>query len=255
MYIPKNKIITGFYTNGEEFIVAGTNQSYTGVYYKLFNGNSYSGESPNDPNSRLLIKNVTSNTYKDQTSNNNPTLKYITYSEGNLLNYKYSLARPSFIPKRLLPIHTYPSPTNKDYEIGIFIRYFVVKENEIEYLEIDKNTYDQLSSQNPEWFWELYNPFILQWTITGDRITVARTNENIVKLTQREIGKEGLTEFLQGNYLQFYMEENEMISPMTSSSPPNISIPDVPTPPPTPTPSRRITPMRSSNYSSGGGGY
>ena len=47
------------------------------------------------------------------------------------------------------------------------------------YLEIDKNTYDNLVSKNSQYLWQLYLPFNLPWQITGIQEQVARTNKNI----------------------------------------------------------------------------
>jgi len=226
MYIPKNKIITGLYTNGDEYIVEETNKFYTGEYYKLYNGGTYSGKTLTDPNSKRLIKPISS-VVNAKTNSSTETISPLKYANLNIRKsnviYFRNLNEVNKYGK-LLPVNVYPSPTDNDYQIGIFVRYFVVKTNEIQYLEIDKNIYDQLVSQNEDWLWQLYTPFILKWTIVGDKLTVAKTNKNIVELTQRQIGKEGLTQFFQGDYLQFYKEDNTLnqTTSRDSMSPPSL---------------------------------
>ena len=60
-----------------------------------------------------------------------------------------------------LPTSYYPTPTEDDYNLGTFIRYFCVKANEDIFIEISKDTYDALNSQKGDWLWELYIPFQL----------------------------------------------------------------------------------------------
>jgi hypothetical protein len=57
MYYPKSQIKTNLRTPGGEFTISGTNQDYKGYYYLISNGQAYSGKSPNDPISQLLLPN------------------------------------------------------------------------------------------------------------------------------------------------------------------------------------------------------
>ena len=54
-YYPSNRIQLNLYTDGTEYALKSNNQSYAGFYYKLYNGLSYTGKTPNDPYSQQLI--------------------------------------------------------------------------------------------------------------------------------------------------------------------------------------------------------
>ena len=49
-----------------------------------------------------------------------------------------------------MPQQYYPSPTEEDYKLGEFARYFACKLNEPSYLELDKKTYKKMKDQDPE---------------------------------------------------------------------------------------------------------
>ena len=88
--------------------------------------------------------------------------------------------------------------------MGNFKRYFCVKVNENSYLELDKKTYDKLSSNNSNWAYELYIPFTLVWYITGEESQVESTNKNLVLIREQRSKRRGLKEFLRENYTKFY---------------------------------------------------
>ena len=54
MYFPKNRIKTGFNSNGE-LLIKSTNKQYFGPYFKTFGGKYYAGNTPNHANSVELI--------------------------------------------------------------------------------------------------------------------------------------------------------------------------------------------------------
>ena len=47
MYYPKSQVKTGLYTNGDEYVIKGTNEFYTGNYYETSDGKKFAGLSPN----------------------------------------------------------------------------------------------------------------------------------------------------------------------------------------------------------------
>jgi len=79
-----------------------------------------------------------------------------------------------------------------------------LKVNEDIYLEISKDTYDALNSQKGDWLWELFTPFQLIWTISGEEKEVEKTNYNITIIQEKRLKRRGLTQFLRNNYLKFY---------------------------------------------------
>ena len=91
--------------------------------------------------------------------------------------------------------------------MGNFKRYFCVKANENSYLELDKKTYDKLSSKNSNWAYELYVTFFLVWYITGEESQVESTNKNLVLIREQRSKRRGLKEFLRENYTKFWIPQ------------------------------------------------
>jgi len=217
MYIPKNKIITDLYTNGEEYQISN-GQGYVGPYYKLYTGKVYAGKNPSStPNQIELFP------YQEQPTGIDLVTKAITpsfsdadgppypsgFSDDDIniqLNQSYIYLKTQKLDTEVYntPYQAYPQPTQDDYNLGVFVRYFCVKNNEDIYYELNKETYDALNSKKKDWVWEMYTPFNLLWTLTGDEKEVEKTNYNIVLIQERDLKRLGLRAFLRGNYLKFY---------------------------------------------------
>ena len=215
MYIPKNKIITNQYSSNRKLAYKSNNQFYTGFYYKTYDGKYFTGKTPNDPpNEELILVEDTSEgftlnipqskiAYSDA-----PTifdsLDTPGYSEPMVVEYSLlknvNLSKPSY---KSLPYQFFPKPTEADYELGVFTRYFCVKINEPTYLELNKETFDSLTKKDSNWSWESYFPFSILWTIKGDKLDVERTNYNMVILQEKRMKRVGLKQFLRGNYRKF----------------------------------------------------
>jgi len=216
MYIPKNRIITNLSTQGNEFVYKDTLQPYKGNYWKTFEDKYYTGKNPNETPYKEIIKieNV-----EDTFDNLKPQSQFAIidaptpfenindgpYQEDMLIAYAkltgLDLSKPN---RKYLPYPTFPEPTIDDYELGTFTRYFVVRANEISYVELGKEVFDKIQNQDGEWEWELYIPFTIPWTLTGEKVEVEQTNRNIVILQEQRLKRRGLREFLKGNYLKFY---------------------------------------------------
>jgi hypothetical protein len=218
MYIPKNRIITNLQTNQNEFVYKGTNTFYNGYYWKSYDGKYFTGKNPNDNPIREIEPSSTINKNTIISSSQTPIL-FVDYIETPLedvnMVVNYSIIKNIDLNKpdiKLLPSQYYPTPTQDDYNLGAFSRYFVVKSNENIYLEINKDTYDSINSQSTDWAWELYVPFTILWTLTGERDNVFITNRNITQLTEQRLKRRGLQEFLKQNYLKFYQTNEQNIS-------------------------------------------
>jgi hypothetical protein len=171
-YIPKNKIQTNLYTSGGEYTLLSSGQNYIGYYYKLYNGKYFTGKTPNEPNSEEIIAEV----YIDSGGNNFPLI----------------------IPYNPL------LPTEQDYQIGEFTRYFNIKRNQAIFTEISKDTYDKFKQQDPQTPWRSYRVFSLSWQLTGDINQVAQINKNITELTESRERAFGLSLYLKENWTQYY---------------------------------------------------
>jgi hypothetical protein len=95
-------------------------------------------------------------------------------------------------------------PTPQDYQNGEFRRLFAKKTNEIQYIEIDQDTFDKLLAKDPQILWQLYEPFDLTWYLTGNIEDVARINFNTVELTSKRKRLPRLGDYLKFNYIKYY---------------------------------------------------
>lgn len=205
-YIPKNRIITDLYTNTNELIYKDTKEFYTGYYWKDFKGKYYAGKNPNVRPVIELIKAESTEEDNNQlptsqisiTSTSSPDIE--TYSKLKNVNL-------NDIPKQLIPQHIYPKPTEDDYKLGVFDRYFLYKQNELIFLEVDEDTYKGIRDKDSKYYFTPYTQFQLPWTLTGKENEVYEANKKIVELTEKRINRRGLKQFLKGNYLKFWRPE------------------------------------------------
>lgn len=219
MYTPKNRIVTNQYTSGNLLVDKTTQEFYRGFYYKTFNGKYFSGKTPNDtPSVELEFVQSTDSNYNDSLPQNElaygdaPTYLDDINSEGynqeTVIKYaKMKGINLNNIPRVFVPTQHYPQPTEDDYKLGVFTRYFVVKTNEIQYMELSKDIYDKIKNKDIQYMWEPYTPFKLQWTIKGDEKYVVNTNRNIILLTEKRLKRQGLDIFLRKNYTKFWISE------------------------------------------------
>jgi hypothetical protein len=201
-YYPKSQVKTNLYTNGNEYFFAFTLEPYSGYYYETSDGKYFSGLSPSDPTSQELVKNIIT----EQAEVNVPpstNFNYVSYSPTTI---DYLNTNVSITPSTLeIPTYNPILPTQQDYQIGTFRRYFCKKTNELIYIEINQNTFDKLSNKDPQILWQLYFPFNLLWTLTGDKQQVAKTNRNITLLAQQQFNLPKLNLYLKEDYLKYYL--------------------------------------------------
>ena len=219
MYIPKNKIKTNLYTRGDEYQNVNSGIPYTGYYWTMYNGKIFTGKNPNEkPTEELInIESATNNIW-EATSQNQIFEQYIEnydsevvpgqYQDMNMIaDYNY-ITNTDIASIKLVPQQYFPLPTDEEYEIGVFTRYFAVKVNEPIYLELNKKTYDKISKRDPEIVWVIYQIFKLQWTLIGGEEEVFNANFNQIKIREERLGKKGLKEFLKKDYLKFYAKDS-----------------------------------------------
>ena len=216
MYTPKNRILTNQFTRDNKLAISGSNEPYTGYYHKLYNGKLYTGKTPNDPPLLELVeiqptdKNYTPDipqtelAYTDAPTIFN-SLDTPGYDEDMVVTYavlnNINLDKPQ---RKFLPYPYYPEPTEEQYEIGMFNRYFCLKYNEPVYTEINKEVFDALQNQDGKYQWQLFFPFKLPWTLAGEEDYVRTTNRDVVLLTQKNLKISNLDRFLRYDYLKFY---------------------------------------------------
>jgi hypothetical protein len=201
MYYPLSQITSNLYTNGGEYVYKSNQENYIGYYWKTSNGQIYTGKTPQDtPTFELISVNNFTLPLAIQNSsipvvinqNNNVNVDYINFQSVN----------PNQIT--LTPIYYPTQPTQQDYQIGEFRRYFCKKTNEIQYIEISKDQFDLLVAKDPQILWQLYFPFFIPWDITGNKEQVARTNKNIVNLTIKNLKLPRFNDYLKNDYTKYY---------------------------------------------------
>ena len=203
LYYSPQKIETDLYTKGKEFYYLN-GEEYIGYYWSKSNGTFFTGHNPNADIIKEIFKK------KKEHKNNTPKerLQYVPSSsiDDNPLIKDYNYLTGNSNKSRLLPLPFYPNPTEEDYYLGSFNRYFVIKYNENAFVEINKSYFEAFNNKSPNVVWEYYNPFIVSWQLTGTKENVAKTNKNMVLLIEQVMNRKGLQQFLKENYLKFYKE-------------------------------------------------
>jgi hypothetical protein len=199
MYYPQSQIKTNLYTNGGEYALSTTKQEYIGYYWTTSSGKSFTGKTPNDIN----IIELTSLSKTSLPINATPTNNTVFYNLDQT-NLKYNSLKQVDTKILFIPNYYQPQPTEQDYQIGEFQRYFVKKTNELIYTEVNKDTHDKISNQDPNYLWQYYITFSLPWSISGNELTVAQTNNKIVELTMQRLKLYKFNEYLNNDYLKFY---------------------------------------------------
>ena len=230
MYIPKNRIKTNLYTPGYEFIIRSTGENYKGSYHSIYSGTFYTGKTQNDSNIREIIRFAatagegTPDLPQNQSTTNiialflkdpDPMVNTEIWNQGDIVTYLQLQGKSTIDddPKKM-PQQFYPKPTEDDYLLGSFTRYFAVKVNELQYLELDLPTFQKLKKRDVGWVYLMYTIFSIQWTLTGDQEEVARTNKNQILIAEQNLNRLGLNNFLKEDYLKFY-KYNEQTSLFT----------------------------------------
>lgn len=209
-YYPKSQIKTNLYTNGGELAYKTTQEEYIGFYYRVSNGRSYTGKNPNDgvpielvPFNPSVVDNNTEGNpsffaQPDQDYNQAITSVNDVPTQPDGTPYPIqvnSKPYPVKIQPRFLPVFSITQPTNDDYLKGVYTKYFCKKNNELFYLEINKNTYNKLISQDPEIAWDLYTPTKIVWQIGNPD-----ANSNTVKIIEQNLKWYGFSQYFKGNF-------------------------------------------------------
>ena len=192
-YYPKSQIPTNLYTNGGEYIIFSTGEPYIGFYYKLSTGQTFSGKTPEDAFVVPIIK-----------SSPTPTPLKSNIQISNIVPSEYTDIRSLTKESYLLPVYNPTLPTESDYKLGKFTRYFCKKSNELIYIEIDKDIYTNLIKQNSEYLWQLYIPFEIPWRLTGNNQQVYDTNKNVTELISQRLQLFRFGDYLKHDYLKYY---------------------------------------------------
>jgi hypothetical protein len=203
MYYPKSQIKTNLYTDGSEYILSTTKEGYTGFYYEISTGQKYTGKNTQDKPNILLTPIQQANFIESRELSaigDSPTIEapiYFIPEDG------YSKINDS---NRFIPQFNPTLPTTQNQQNGQFTRYFCKKTNELQYIEISKETYTQLNSKNPQIAWDLYNPISLIWQITGNKNQVYASNRASAIAIEQNLKWYGFFQYFQDKFLKYYVE-------------------------------------------------
>ena len=197
MYYPKSQIKTNLYTNGDEYILSTTKEIYKGNYYEISTGQKFTGKNPEDTPNILLNTNTTPK-FPNEPSK---VFANVILTQDDLSNGSYPLNPPI----RTIPLFNPTLPTDQDKQNGQFNRYFCKKTNELKYLEIDKETYDQLKAKDLKIAWDLYEPASLLWVIKGNQENVFNTNKTSIFKIEQNQKWNGFSQYFKENYLKYYL--------------------------------------------------
>ena len=188
MYYPKSHITPNLYSTGELSLIS-TNLPYIGYYFTTLDNKYFTGRFPGDGNNLEL---TSLGQPQDPTDSGNEISDYrFSTKDKNLFSKLNGITPDTSVITTPPPF--FPQPTEQDYQLGEFTRYFSKKINENKYTETSglfQNT--------------LYIGIQLPWLITGNKDEVSRINENMVKLREQELGISGFGFYLKHNYLKFY---------------------------------------------------
>ncbi len=116
------------------------------------------------------------------------------------------------------PQKYYPSPKLSDYDKGIITRYFVIKINDNNMIEINKFQYDNLLNKSKQGIdFNLYKPLSIKWKISGVRNDVYDRNYIIIQYGAEDTNKRTIERIARDfiaikryitNMLEFYIDIN-----------------------------------------------
>ena len=160
IYTPKDKIETGLYTKGKEYMTL-ENKEYIGVYHRYPNGAVYSESTLNDFS--IELQEYSSATEQEKTGT------YFELTGTRFNNY-------------ISPKYYFPNLTDDDYKKANFKRYFVQRKNNItEIIEINKDSFKSVNSANDVGIDAgLYNKVSIKWSISGPIESVRAANQRVI---------------------------------------------------------------------------
>jgi hypothetical protein len=219
MYYPKSQILSSQYTNGGELIYDSSKLEYKGYYFKTSNGQYYSGKTPQSPNSeRLLLLEKQYNDYQNpQIIRNQESLdstrSLLPKESVNIVgynldpSYNYATKNRYSSKKITAPVNHKVFPTENDYNLSQFQRYFLKKINTPLFKEVPQELYLRYTNKDEYVQYDLYLPIKFMWTLTGvDKNTVANINYNILELAERRYKATGLVNYFKNKLTEYYKE-------------------------------------------------
>jgi hypothetical protein len=187
VYTPKQKVASGQFTKGKEYMTAETYIEYTGPYHIYPNGAIYSGGGFTDesihliPYAKALEPSELINAPDKDLSENNSI--YFTLTSTRFNNHRK-------------PQYYYPEVIQADYDTAFITRFFVQKiNNKADITEIDADEFDAVNSANKVGIDAgLYKKLKLNWSISGRLEDVQKVNRKVLQSKEKDLP--GIKEYL-----------------------------------------------------------
>jgi len=203
MYFPKSQITTNLYTNGKEYVYVGTDKEYIGYYFQTSNGKSYTGKNPNDPPVEEITTPIqTSNEDAEEGAIGNYSQTVALYLIPDVYAIASNIGLNATPPKP--PTQTISLPTEDNYKLGEYQRYFASKDNEVRYIEITQEEYTKFVNREPNVDYFLYTAFKLPWLISGNRSEVVNVNKKTVERVISNLTLSGFKSYFKNRYDQYF---------------------------------------------------
>ena len=203
IYYPPNQIRPNLLANTGEFVFASNTLPFSGSYHQLSNGRYYTGAlHSNDSVEIIPISSITQPSSISNDPRVNATL--VVVDDTNTTNSVYSRLTNQDTLVKEAPTNLQNLPTEQDYQIGEFTRYFAKKINQDSYLEFTKDLYDRLISKDPSIYYEQYIAFKMPWRLTGNKEQTYKVNRNLTVLVSQQFQLPRFGRYLKDDYLKYY---------------------------------------------------
>ena len=202
IYYPPNQIRPNLFANSDEFVFISNTLPFSGSYHQLSNGRYYTGALHSNDSQEIIP--VTGLTQATAIPTNKTNATLVIVDDTSLENNTYTrLTNQSQLVKEA-PTNLQNLPTQQDYQIGEFTRYFAKAINQDTYIEFTKDLYDRLISKDPSIYYEQYIAFKLPWRLVGSKEQVFRINRNITVLVSQQFNLPKFGMYLKNDYLKYY---------------------------------------------------
>jgi hypothetical protein len=154
-YLPKSKINIKEATSSDGFETISSNKFYVGPYIETSDGKYFAGNSIINRGEEIFK-------LEDIAINFGDSKDFKNYNKIKKSPYNF-LVKTKPIPS------TKNIPTEKDYEIGYYNRYFSSRVNQqFGYQEISFKTYKSINSENEEYDHYLHDVGLIKWGLKGN---------------------------------------------------------------------------------------
>ncbi len=204
MYYPKSQIKTDLYTNGGEFVTSNDGVIYQGYYFSTSDGLYFTGRNPNNkPNFPLTLNlNSSLNPVISTSSSFSEVDSFYNYPIGYNPTLSLNTTNTSIPPSP--PTQIISLPTEDNYKLGEYQRYFASKDNEVRYIEITQEEYTKFVNREPNVDYFLYTTFKLPWLISGNRSEVVNVNKKTVERVISNLTLSGFKSYFKNRYDQYF---------------------------------------------------